>query len=118
MELEFISFSDPSEAKSIDSRRRVRSHVMHHVRKRQRQRLANRRSDNYQAFQPTLLPQQVPRIPPKRIQLLNPSLGNEVEEVERDVDIGGAERMEQLEVYPVSPTERYIFTVFHHCKSL
>jgi len=116
MELEFISFSDPSEAKSIDSRRRVRSHVMHHV--RHRQRLANRRSNNYQAFQPTLLPQQVPRIPPRSIKLLNPSLDNEIEEVEQDVDIGGAERMEQLEVYPVSPTERYISTVFHHCKSL
>ena len=116
MELEFISFPDPSEAKSIDSRKRVRSHVMQHVRQRQ---LANRRRVNYQALQPTpLLLRQVPRIPPRSIQLLNPSPGNEVEEVEREVDIGGAERMEQLEVYPVSPTERYIFTIFHHCKSL
>lgn len=115
MDLEFISFSDPNEFKSRDAQRRVRSHAMQHVRRRQR--LGNQRSAAFRTLQPKQLPEHGNRIFPKSITWHNPELGQD-EDCEgvdtSDEDIAGSNRMEQLEIYPVSPTERYIFTIFHH----
>jgi hypothetical protein len=118
MDLEFISFSDPNEAKSRDARRRVRSHAMQHVRRRQRQ--GNQR-ESFQTPDPMQVPvlEQGIRIVPQSIQWHNRESGQDADgrEIDNsDEDIAGARRLEQLEVYPVSPTERYIFTIFHHCE--
>jgi hypothetical protein len=117
MDLEFISFSDPNEFKSRDAQRRVRSHAMQHVRRRQR--LGNQRSAAFRTLQPKQFPEYGNRIFPKSITWHNPELGQGegIEVVDTsDEDIAGSNRMEQLEIYPVSPTERYIFTIFHHCE--
>lgn len=116
MELEFISFLDPSETKSRESRRKVRSHAMHHVRQRQQ---ANRKRDKYPALQLAPLTQQALCLPPRNFPLIYPNFvhDNEAEEGEQGVDNRGAEMIEQLEAYPVSRSERYIFTIFLHCKS-
>jgi hypothetical protein len=117
MDLEFINFSDPNEIKSKDAQRRVRSHAMQHVRRRQR--LGNQRSPAFRTLQPKALPDHSNRISPENITWYNSELGQD-EEIRgvdtSDEDIAGSNRMEQLEVYPVSPTERYIFTIFHHCE--
>jgi len=117
MDLEFISFSDPNEIKSKDAQRRVRSHAMQHVRRRQR--LGNQRSPAFRTLQPKALPDHSNRISPENITWYNSELGQD-EEIRgvdtSDEDIAGSNRMEQLEVYPVSPTERYIFTIFHYCE--
>lgn len=115
MELEFISFVNPGEAKTRDYRRKVRSHAMHHVRQRQN---ANRKGDNYQALQPATLTQQASCMPPRSFPLVFPSLDNEIEDGEQEVHAGRSETAEQLEAYPISRTERYIYTIFLHCKSL
>jgi hypothetical protein len=117
MDLEFINLSDPREIRSRDSRRRVRSHAMRHVHNRKR--LAPRRGRSNQNIQPEPGPENVPRIFPRSIAWYSSQpveaedAGGPVEDYE---DIAGVKRMEQLDVYPVSSTERYMFTIFHHCK--
>jgi hypothetical protein len=118
MDLEFISYSDPNEVKSKDSRRRVRSHAMQHVRRRQR---LGQRSESYPALQPNSNPENIHHIPRRSITWHNPEPAKDDDAAGLDTnyeDISGANRMEQLEVYPVSPNERYIYTVFHHCELL
>jgi hypothetical protein len=118
MDLEFISYSDPNEIKSRDARRRVRSHAMQHVRRRQR---LGQRSESYPILQPKPFPEHIHNLPRRSITWHNPEPDDEDDATGMDVeyeDISGAKKMEQLEIYPVSPTERYIFTIFHHCESL
>lgn len=117
MNLEFISFSDPNEIKSKDARRRVRSHAMQHVRNRRR--LANLLGKSNQNIQAKPITENLPRISSRNIawHKQEPSENADPIALNEDCeDIAGAGRMEQLEVYPVSSTERYMFTIFHHCE--
>ncbi|KAE9365192.1 hypothetical protein N431DRAFT_488401 [Stipitochalara longipes BDJ] len=115
MDLEFISFSDPNETRSRDARRRVRSRAMQHV--RHRQRLANTNGDSPQTIQPMLLTEHLQRIQPESITWHNSAHKEDEDNAGLNtvhVDISGIQRMEQLEVYPVSQAERYVFTIFLH----
>jgi hypothetical protein len=128
MNLQFVNVTDPNEIKTGDTRKLVRSHAMRHF--RHRQRLDNRSGEASVAVQ-TLLGSKSRRKQSRlahkspQCRLVDADEDEDEDEDEDDDIISGdsssaalvrAAMASQLDLFPMSLPEKYIYKVFDHCK--
>jgi len=109
MELTFVNLSEPSDITTKDARKLVRSQAMLHFRNRQRlQTAAPKRSSP--------LPKRGRQLLPKGTWQLYPIVDEEVIVSNSQEETARDQGMEEIDRYPISPTQKYNFTIFHHCE--
>lgn len=109
MELTFVNLSEPSEITTKDARKLVRSQAMLHFRNRQRLQTAPPKRLNP-------LPKRNHPILPKGTPQLRHVVDEDFLAPNRQAEAAGDQDEEEIDRYPISPTQRYNFTIFHHCE--
>ena len=118
MELAFVNLSGPpSDLTTKDAKKVVRSHAMLHYRHQQRL---------HQAPPPRERPIPLPKRNRPLMPNRPPQIGHMVNEEDDDVAPNRQEenaagnqlrgRRQEIDRYPISPTQRSNFTIFHHCE--